>query len=350
MNFQTANIRIKPKKSSKIKFLLILAIFLGIGSYFYIPSLGNAVDQNDETVLNFDVKFGQGLKAVSENLKKEGLIKSSYYFLYQANKKGLEENLKAGRFELSKSYNVDELLNKLAAPPKLSVVTIQEGLRIKDIDKRLKELGLAEEGALSEATKNFKGFSYYPYLKEGQNLEGFLFPDTYFFDPVTFKAEKFIYDSMDNFEKKLNAKTDESGEKTLFEAVKDSGRSLSDIIIMASIIEKEVFGERDRKIVSGILWKRLDNGWFIGADATLLYEKDDNKITKKDLEKDSPYNTRNRKGLPPTAISNPSLESIRAAIFPIESEYWYYLNALDTGETIYAKTNDEHNINRTKHL
>ncbi|MDX9970867.1 MAG: endolytic transglycosylase MltG [Candidatus Gracilibacteria bacterium] len=350
MNFQTRNLRIKRKKSGTFKIFLLLGVIFILGAFFYIPTLAHPIDENDSSVVNFDVKLGQGLKKVSENLKDEGLIKSSYFFIYLANKEGLEEDLKAGRFELSKSYDAKKMIQTLKSTPKLSVVTIQEGLRIKDIDKRLKDLGLSNEGDFIKATQNFNGYSYYTYLNEGQNLEGFLFPDTYYFDPVTFKPEKFIYDSMDNFEKKLNLKTKESGEKTLFEAIKSSGRSLNEIIIMASIIEKEVFGEKDRKMVSGILWKRLDSGWFIGADATLLYEKDDNKITKQDLEKDSPYNTRNKKGLPPTAISNPSLESIIAAIFPIESEYWYYLNALDTGETIYAKTNEEHNLNRAKHL
>jgi UPF0755 protein len=155
---------------------------------------------------------------------------------------------------------------------------------------------------------------------------------------------------MDNFEKKLNSKTEESGDSTLFQAIEKSGRSLNEVITMASIIEKEVFGDRDRKIVSGILWKRLDNGWFIGADATLLYQKNDNTITKQDLEQNSPYNTRNTKGLPPTPISNPSLQSIVAAIFPTETDYWFYLNDLNTGETIFAKTNEEHNLNRAKHL
>lgn len=350
MNFYRKPIQVRKKRPSFFfKFLIIIIVF-GLASFLYIPTLSNAVDETDDSLVSFDIKVGQGVKKVSENLKEAGLIKSEMFFYYLANKNSLGESLKAGRFELSKAFDAYQIIDKLSSSPKLSIVTIQEGLKIKDIDKRLKELGLIEEGEFTEATKTFKGYSYYPYLIEGQNLEGFLFPDTYFFDPVTFKAEKFIYDAMDNFEKKLNTNTKESGEKTLFEKAKDSGRSLSDIIIMASIIEKEVFGEKDRKIVSGILWKRLDAGWLIGADATLLYEKDDNKITKTDLEKDSPYNTRKKQGLPPTAISNPSLESIIAAIFPTESEYWYYLNALDTGETIYAKTNDEHNANRARHL
>jgi len=119
---------------------------------------------------------------------------------------------------------------------------------------------------------------------------------------------------------------------------------------MASIIENEVFGAENRKIVSGILWKRFENSWPLGADITLLYTKEDRKITAEDLASDSPYNTRKLQGLPPGPISNPSLESIEAAMFPKESSYWFYLTDPDNGEVIYAKSNEEHNQNRAKYL
>jgi UPF0755 protein len=119
---------------------------------------------------------------------------------------------------------------------------------------------------------------------------------------------------------------------------------------MASIIENEVFGKDNREIVSGILWKRLDSGWKLDADSTLLYITKDRKITAEDLQLDSPYNTRKNGGLPPGPICNPSVESIVAAMFPKESNYWFYLTTSDTGEVIYAETNDQQNANKAKYL
>ncbi|MBU0667942.1 endolytic transglycosylase MltG, partial [Patescibacteria group bacterium] len=170
-------------------------------------------------------------------------------------------------------------------------------------------------------------------------LEGYLFPDTYFIDPLNFYSENLIQLMLENFERKI-------GE----DLKKEATRSISDIVTMASIVEKEVRTKKDIPIVAGILWKRLDNSWLLGADATILYLKDDRSIDYQDLKEDSPYNTRVKGGLPPGPISNPGLESLKAALNPQDSPYWYYLTTPDTGEVIYAKTNDEHNSNKARYL
>ena len=103
-------------------------------------------------------------------------------------------------------------------------------------------------------------------------------------------------------------------------------------------------------MVAGLLWKRLENNWLLGADITSIYIKDDRNITASDLESDSPYNTRKNLGLPPGPVSNPSIEAINATLNPIETPYWFYLTTLDTGEVIYSETNDEHNLNRARYL
>jgi len=170
-------------------------------------------------------------------------------------------------------------------------------------------------------------------------LEGYIYPDTYFLDPVDFQAQDLIYLTLDNFER-----------KTIELIPEIKNHSVNEIITMASIIENEVFGEEDRHLVSGLLWKRLESGWTIGADATLLYITDDRELTAEDLAIDSSYNTRKNLGLPIGPISNPSLESIKAAMYPEASNYWFYLTTLDTGEVIYSSSNEEHNLNRAKYL
>jgi UPF0755 protein len=119
---------------------------------------------------------------------------------------------------------------------------------------------------------------------------------------------------------------------------------------MASIVEKEVNTATDRPIVAGILWKRLDSHWQLGADATLLYLKNDNTINYQDLQENSPYNTRKNQGLPPGPICNPGLKSIEAALNPQSSAYFYYLTDPASGSVVYAATNDEQNANKAKYL
>jgi UPF0755 protein len=130
-----------------------------------------------------------------------------------------------------------------------------------------------------------------------------------------------------------------------------SKHSLKEIIIMASLIEKEANGEEDRNIVSGILWKRIDKGIPLQVDAPFLYilGKESSELTRSDLAINSPFNTYKYKGLPPSPIGNPGLASIKAAISPKESPYLYYLHDKE-GIIHYAKTFTEHQNNIKKYL
>lgn len=339
------------KKSSKGKKVIVLLLLLiGITSYFiyskYNSYIFDPVDKNSDTEISFQIKKGQTAKEIGKNLAEKDLTKSSTAFYFYTKSHDLGEKLIAGRFLLKKSMNVPEILATITDPAEAEyIITIQEGLRAKDIDQKLVDLGLIQKDDFNNAVKNFKGWQYYSFLDKTNleklefPLEGYLYPDTYFLDPEIFKPDDLIYLALDNFEKKITPlrKNNKNG-------------TVNEIITMASIIENEVFGSKDRKIVSGILWKRLENNWTIGADATLLYITDDRKLTQEELMIESPYNTRKNKGLPPGPISNPSIESIEAAIFPEESEYWFYLTTPDTGEVIYSKSNEEHNANKSKYL
>ena len=130
--------------------------------------------------------------------------------------------------------------------------------------------------------------------------------------------------------------------------LKNQGKTVPDIVTMASILEKEVKTMNDKKIVAGILWKRLEAGMPLQVDSSLLYYKASGSGTF-DKEIDSPYNTYKYSGLPAGPICNPGIESIEAAISPQESKYWYYLSAKD-GTTIFSKTYDEHLANKAKYL
>lgn len=336
---------------TKLLKILASAIFIvAIIHWYYNHSIYAPIDEDNKEQISFRIEKGQSSKEIASALKDADLIRSKTSFYLYVKSEQLAEKILAGRFVLNKSMNVPEIIENLSTlSSSQSVITIQEGLKIRDIDEKLKELGLTNKGDFIAAVKSFNGWQYYDFLDAAKlsnldlPLEGYIYPDTYFLDPVDFKADDLIYLALDNFENKLA--TLDLNNSPIYK-----NYSLEEIITMASIIENEVFGVNDRKLVSGLLWKRLENGWTIGADATLIYIKDDNIITSSDLQSDSPYNTRKNAGLPPGPISNPSTESISAALFPTASEYWFYLTTLDTGEVIYAKTNDEQNVNRSKYL
>ncbi|OGJ41884.1 hypothetical protein A3I58_00630 [Candidatus Peregrinibacteria bacterium RIFCSPLOWO2_02_FULL_39_10] len=335
------------KRNKRIYFALAFTtIFLSIVYLKYVSYIENPVDENSEETISFQIKKGSTAKEIGKNLKEKNLIKNQTAFYLYTKFNNLGEKIIAGRFLLNQSMNVKKILAAITDPKQAEfIITIQEGITLKDVDQKLVDLTLVEPGEFLEAVKNFKGWKYYKFLDETAlktlkfPLEGYIYPDTYFLDPADFKPEDLIYLTLDNFEKKIT------------ELPKSQSKySFHQIITMASIIENEVRSFSDRKMVSGILWKRLENAWPLGADATLLYITNDRKITSEDLEIDSPYNTRKYAGLPPGPVSNPSIESITAAIFPEQSNYWFYLTTLDTGEVIYAETNEEHNANRKKYL
>lgn len=180
-------------------------------------------------------------------------------------------------------------------------------------------------------------------------LEGFLFPDTYrFFTDST--PDNLIIKMLENFDRKLT--------KEMREEIIRQNKTIYEIVTMASIIEKEApinyndLENRDARLVSGIFWNRLKIGQALQSDATLSYFFNDNKPTHSgdELKVDSPYNSYKYTGLPPTPICSPSLKAIEAAIYPIETDYFYFLTSLDGKNIYYAKTYQEHLQNKYKYL
>jgi len=340
----------RRKRTKTIKTIAILTLIIASLTFIkYKRDITEPVDKNDNTAVSVQIKAGSNLGEIAETLEDKGLIKNKLSFEMYTKFNNLETKLPSGRFILTKSLTVPKIIEKMNDPTQREVaLTIQEGLRAKDIDEKLTKQGLITKGEFLKALKDFNGWQYYNFIDKNEQqklktpLEGYIYPDTYFLDSNDFEPKDLIYLALDNFEKKWNTldKTNSKLDKYTTE----------EIVTMASIIENEVFGEQDRKTVAGILWKRLENGWPIGADATLLYITKDRTITSTDLAIDSPYNTRKKQGLPPGPISSPSIEAIKSTLHPTESEYWFYLTTLDTGKVIYSKTNEEHNSNKQKYL
>jgi len=339
LNYFLANTFHKKKFSFKKLISIFVIIFIIIVSW-YLKNINSPFDKNNSEKINFKIKNGQTAKQIAQNLEDEKIINSNLAFYLYIRLNKLSTNLKSGLYKLSPSENVKSIANQITeGKNRQGIITIPEGYTIRDIDKLLTQEGLINENNFYNCTKTCD-FSNFKFLANPKFLEGYLFPDTYYVDPVNFDIKAFINLLLRTFEKKLLAVYEKS----------NSNRSLNDVVKMASIIEKEVRTEKDLAIVSGILWKRLDNDWYIGADATLLYLAKDKEITKDELEDNNPYNSRKIKGLPPTAIGNPGEKTFNAALNPTETDYWFYLTVPGTGEVKYAKTNEEQNINREKYL
>jgi len=211
-------------------------------------------------------------------------------------------------------------------------VTIPEGLSVKQI---------------AEILESARLFSKDEFIKIAQKEEGYLFPDTYRFYKDA-KPEGIVAKMKENFNKKVER---EVLEEIANSVVAGQKRQLGETIIMASILEEEVKSTEDRKIVAGILWKRLDRGMGLNVDAALTYilGRASHDLTIDDLKFDSPYNTYRYRGLPPTPISNPGLDAILAAASSTPSKYFYYLTDKE-GAVHYAKTLEEHALNKFKYL
>lgn len=299
----------------KFFFFIILLLFLGIFLWqgIFLPKDSSVVEKK-----LFLIEKGQSLFQIAENLEKESLIKNRFFFDFYVLIRGAQNKLQAGEYSFSPSMNITEIAKKIISGEVAKiVVTIPEGFTVEQIEERL---GLK---------------------LPGENLEGFLFPDTYQFPPRVSGAEV-VKKMRDNFDKKFTPYRNE---------VSGAGLTPFEIITMASLLEKEVKTKEDKELVSGILWKRLENKIPLQIDATITYitGQKTTKISKEETQIDSPYNTYKYLGLPKGPICNPGLESILAAIYPKDSDYWYYLSTPE-GETTFSKTLEEHNYAKSKYL
>jgi UPF0755 protein len=327
----------KTKKLKLIIFLL-LAVVLILILYFYLLFFVPLSPDNNISK-TFIIEKEDSVLKIANNLKEENLIRSPLSFIAYVRLKKEQANLKAGGYELSSSMTIQEITDYLVKGKTSSFkVTIIEGWNIKDIEIYFKKLGIND---FYETIDN-----YQTYLKEDNivfkekpsntGLEGFLFPDSYYFEKGV-ATNKIIETIIKNFEQKTKA------------MIESSNKPLYEVLIIASLLEKEAREIEDKKIISGILWKRIENNIPLELCSTIIYLTGRPNILFEDLKIDSPYNTYIYSGLPPEPIANPGLESIKASINPIETNYWFYLSTSE-GEIIFSETIQEHNINKAKYL
>jgi len=327
------------------KFIVVLLgiIILAGGAFFYLHyQIYSSQGENQKKI--FLVEKGQGAGEVSLMLEQEKIISDNLYFNYYLWKNGLENKILPGSYEINTAMTIPEIVKLITAEQKNDIkITFPEGWTAKKMAERLAENGFDSEDFLTLVNQPEVFSPRYDFLsKQGiASLEGYLFPDTYLFLPET-SAEKIIEKMLNNFITKVDA--------DLMAAITNQGKDLQQIIIMASIIEREVNQDEDRALVSGIFWNRIKIGQALQSCATIAYVLGENKkqFTYEETRIASPYNTYINPGLPPQPISNPGLLAIKAAIYPQKSNFNYFLNNPKTQETIFSSTLDEHNFNKAK--
>lgn len=323
-NLKPKSIRVQNRKSFIfLAFLLVLVL----ASYIQIVRAPSGFPEGELITL----QDGLPLSGLAEYLEAEGVVESATVLSALVRLRGSATSVHAGDYLFHKPHNifaVARIITTGAFGLKPVRVTIPEGSAARDMAK------LYAEGMLRFDSQKF--------IEAALDSEGYLFPDTYFFLPNA-TEEEIVRTMKDNFTRRTAELENE---------IVKSGKSLEEIVIMASIVEKEAAVHNDRKVIAGVLWNRLDINMPLQVDATFVYthNKGSSQITIDELLDDAnAYNTYKHTGLPPGPITNPSLSALKATVYPTENEYLFYL-ADKNGKTYFSKTYAEHLKKRAKYI
>lgn len=342
-----------------VKFSAGVFFFCAIIGIWFVRSEiygAEAVDRDSVTVT---VEAGESAAALGDRLEEEGLIRSSAMFQLYLKWTKLDRNIKTGTFTVTEPITLARVVEALQTPSREERnITILPGWTIRDIAEYLEEEGFGTADQVlqyaGQPAVMYSGIGDtlgiagdYAVLADkpmGVSYEGYFRPDTY---------RVFANATIPEILERLVRERDRQFTDEMYQDIKDSGRTIHEVLTIASLLEREVRTADDMAVVADLFWRRYDANWALQADSTVKYIKGlDGSVftTQADRETDSLWNTYKHPGLPPTPISNPALPAIRAAIYPEPNEYNYFLTTLDTGEVIYARTLDQHNVNRSQHL
>jgi len=312
---------------NKLFFIFSLILLIAV---LFITSVYFPLKENSTIRKIVNIPSGNNAKEVVDVLEKNEIIrKNNYTFRILIKLMKLEDQLKYGEYNLSPSMNMLQILDKLVKGEVITYkITIPEGYTYKQIAEILDKKEVAKKDAFLELLK-----------ADEKTLEGYLFPDTYEV-PKKYGAENIVKLMLSNFNQiSIKNKFADKSEEI--------GFSLDEIIILASIIEREAKFSDEKRKVSSVFHNRLKKGMKLQSCATIQYilEEPKERLDENDLNIDSPYNTYLYKGLPPGAICNPGLDSIMAALEPIEEDYLYFVLG-ENGKHIFSKTYKEHLKNK----
>ena len=349
---------------------LAMILFIGVtlGRFMWVCAADVLAFGRDDKEVTVEISEEDDMNAIIAKLQDKGLIRYPWLFQLYADLSHAEEDIELGTFTLNTNYDYHALVNELSSSGSRVEVTVQipDGYNCRQIFKLLEEKGVASVESLEEFAANGE-LSKYWFLEDVERgdkycLEGFLFPDTYNFYQGG-GAEHAISKLLGGFNNKFNEDHQNALaalNKDLAEVMRSNGKSddyvvenmltVHDLITIASLIEKEAASAKESPNIASVIYNRLydwgSNPRYLNIDAAIVYVTGNNKEI--DTSIDSPYNTYLNTGLTPTPIANPGMSSIEAALYPNDTNYYYYVLNPETGNHVFAATYDEHAANVAK--
>jgi UPF0755 protein len=321
-------------KIFKSAIVALLIIILSLT--FYVSSfLDTPFGAKREKVVIL-IKKGTSPKKIASQLKEESLTKSSLAFCLGYSIFYSPAYLKAGEYEFHLPVHPRKILHDfIKGNILLHLITIPEGLTFKEIEALLIEKGYPYQGSFEEACQKTELIADLD--PEARNLEGYLFPETYHF-PRQVQAEEMVKSMVEQFRKSFLEKE--------LASIQSSGLKLREIVILASLIEKETAVPEEKPLVSAVFRNRLKLGMKLDCDPTIIYalkleNRYDGNIRARDKNLNSPYNTYLYRGLPPGPICNPGKDSLLAALHPASVDYLYFV-ARNDGTHVFNRSFEEH--------
>ncbi|QIB69445.1 endolytic transglycosylase MltG [Aminipila butyrica] len=335
-----------PGKKYAGGLLLIILLLLGL-SIWYVSNLGKPLNAGDTQVLSVNIPQGSGTSNIGQILQEEQIIASAGRFQLLSKIDGNDGKYKAGEYSLSPSMTLQQIMDIIiSGDSSTSRFTIPEGLTVKETAERLHAQNfINQEAFFSEVQSGSFDYKFMELLPPGENrLEGFLYPETY--DIYTTASEHDIIQKMlSQFDKLV-------GEE-YYARAQEMGYSMYQIVTIASLIEKETLVSAERPTVASVIYNRMAINMPLQIDAAVQYALPEHKsrLTNKDLQVDSPYNTYQNTGLPPGPICSPGIDSIEAALYPASTNYYYYvLSADQNGTHKFSNTYEEFMKNKKAYI
>lgn len=334
-------------------YLFLLCAF--VGGWFVYTEIYQEETQLGVTSVTFEVQKDESVIALSQRLEQEHVIRQPWLFRKYISWKEVDRNIQAGSYRVEAPVT---LARVVAAFSEVRMgekeITIIPGWDLRDIAAYLEKEGFGDIASIFQLTGEpaVRGratlvISDSPRVLDDKpfdvSLEGYLRPDTY---------RVFSDAGIEDVLQKLIDGRDDQFTDQMYADIARAGRTVHEVMTVASILEREVRGAEDKKIVADIFWRRLDEHWALQADSTVHYAVGSEGsvfTTKQDRDSQNPWNTYKYAGLPPGPISSPGLESIMAAVYPQKNNFSYFLTDVD-GAVHYARTLEEHNTNAAKYL
>ena len=307
--------------------VICIVIVVAAGTAFYIGGMGKALDPENTRTVSVTITSGSGTIQIGQTLEDEGIVASEIKFRLWSRIKGYDSQYKAGTYTLSPSMDLQTIADIIVGG-KVNTVnfTIPEGYTIYQTARAIADKGLGDYDTLVSLIEAADfDYDFLDLAQDNKNkLEGYLFPNTYTIDEGM-SEEQIIKVMLSQFEKEpLKAYNNKLVSSQYNEA---SGRSLNEIITIASIIERECKVDEERKLVASVIYNRLEKGMPLQMCSTVQYVLGEQKevLTYADTRIESPYNTYTNPGLPPGPICSPGLAAVKAALNPADTDYLYFV-------------------------